>query len=217
MEDGVLNASCRCLHRQVEAGLGDKGTLNVEADDPMVIDVAYSQLLERTCCLANALKARGFKKDERVVIHLGMSFEGVTEMQTWARIDATRSVFVDGFSAQSLRDRIAHTSAVMVITADERLRSGKRLLLKAIVGEALALDGCDSVKDVINYQRTVGKVGRDNTREHWLHDEPKNHPATCEREWVEADDLLFLPYTSGSTGKPKGLQHSTAATCCTGR
>ena len=85
----------------------------------MVIEVAYSQLMERTCCLANALKARGFKKDDRVVIDLGMSIEGVTEMQTWARIGATRSVFVNGFSAQSLCDCIADTGAVMVITANE--------------------------------------------------------------------------------------------------
>ncbi len=208
-EDGTLNVSYNCLDRNVEKGLGDKTAIIFEADDGKVTKVSYKALLAQTCQLANALKARGIKKGDRVVIYMSMSVEGVVAMQACARIGATHSVVFGGFSAQSLRDRIEDAGAVAVITADEQLRGGKQLPLKSIVDEALALGGCDAIKNVIVYKRTGGNIAWTAGRDEWLHDVMASQPSTCEPEWVGAEHPLFLLYTSGSTGKPKGVQHST--------
>lgn len=208
-EDGTLNVSYNCLDRQVSAGLGNKTAIIFEADDGKVTKVSYGELLAKVCKLANALKARGVKKGDRVVIYMPMSVEGVAAMQACARIGATHSVVFGGFSAQSLRDRIEDAGAVMVITADEQARGGKALPLKAIVDDALKLGGCDTIKDVIVYQRTGGKVAWDAARDKWMHELVAKESAECEPEWVGAEHPLFLLYTSGSTGKPKGVQHST--------
>jgi acetyl-CoA synthetase len=208
-EDGTLNVSYNCLDRNVEAGLGGKTAIIFEADDGAVTRVTYAELLAQTCRLANALKARGVKKGDRVVIYMPMSVEGVVAMQACARIGATHSVVFGGFSAQSLRDRINDAGAVMVICADEQMRGGKALPLKSIVDEALGLGGCESIKDVIVYQRTGGKIAWTAGRDRWMHEETASQGATCEPEWVGAEHPLFLLYTSGSTGKPKGVQHST--------
>jgi len=208
-EDGTLNVSYNCLDKQIEAGLGNKTAIIFEADDAQVTRVTYSELLAKTCRMANALKAQGVKKGDRVVIYMSMSIEGVVAMQACARIGATHSVVFGGFSAQSLRDRIEDAGAVMVITADEQLRGGKPLPLKAIVDDALALGGCDSIKNVIVYKRTGGKIGWTDSRDLWMHELTAKQPETCEPEWVGAEHPLFLLYTSGSTGKPKGVQHST--------
>ena len=137
-EDGTLNVSYNCLDRNVEKGLGDKTAIIFEADDGKVTKVSYSALLTQVCQLANALKARGIKKGDRVVIYMSMSVEGVAAMQACARIGATHSVVFGGFSAQSLRDRIEDAGAVAVITADEQLRGGKQLPLKVIVDDAVS-------------------------------------------------------------------------------
>jgi acetyl-CoA synthetase len=207
--DGTLNVSYNCLDRHVEAGRGDRTAIIFEADDGTVTQVSYRQLLAQVSRFANALKARGVKKGDRVVIYMPMSVEGVAAMQACARIGATHSVVFGGFSAQSLRDRIEDAGAVMVITADEQARGGKALPLKGIVDEALGMGGCDTIKNVIVYRRTGGNVAWDAQRDRWLHEELQGQSDRCEPEWVGAEHPLFLLYTSGSTGKPKGVQHST--------
>jgi acetyl-CoA synthetase len=208
-EDGTLNVSYNCLDRNVERGLGGKTAIIFEADDGTVTRATYQDLLTRTCRMANALRARGVKKGDRVVIYMPMSIEGVVAMQACARIGATHSVVFGGFSAQSLRDRVQDAGAVMLITADEQQRGGKSLALKAIVDEAIALGGCETLKNVIVYQRTGGKIAWNDKLDVWLHDALVGQPDTCEPEWVSAEHPLFLLYTSGSTGKPKGVQHSS--------
>ena len=208
-EDGTLNVSYNCLDRNVERGLGDKTAIIFEADDGAVTKVTYRELLAKVSQFANALKARGVAKGDRVVVYMPMSIEGVAAMQACARIGATHSVVFGGFSAQSLRDRIEDAGAVMVITADEQMRGGKALALKSIVDDAIALGGCGSIKNVIVYKRTGGKIAWNAARDRWLHEELAGKPTTCEPEYVGAEHPLFLLYTSGSTGKPKGVQHST--------
>ena len=207
--DGKLNVSYNCLDRHVEAGKGDKVALIFEADDGSVTNVTYSQLLDKVSQLANALKARGIEKGDRVVIYMPMSVEGVVAMQACARIGATHSVVFGGFSAQSLRDRIQDAGAAALICADEQQRGGKALPLKAIVDEALDGGSCPTLRDVIVYKRTGGKIGWTEGRDLWLHDLMSAETTTCPPAWVEAEHPLFLLYTSGSTGKPKGVQHST--------
>ena len=208
-EDGTLNASYNCLDRNIERGLGDKTAIIFEADGGEVTKVSYSDLLAKTCQIANGLKSLGVAKGDRVIIYLSMSIDGVAAMQACARIGATHSVVFGGFSAQSLRDRIEDTGAVAVITADHQVRGGKQLPLKNIVDEALALGGCDSVKNVLVVKRSGAPIAMTAGRDQWMADLVAGQASSCEPEWVGAEHPLFLLYTSGSTGKPKGVQHST--------
>ena len=208
-EDGTLNASYNCLDRNIEKGHGNKTALIFEADGGEVTKITYSQLLAKTCQIANGLKSIGIKKGDRVMIYISMSIDGVAAMQACARIGATHSVVFGGFSAQSLRDRIEDTGAVAVITADQQVRGGKHLPLKAIVDEAIALGGCDTIKNVLVVKRTGSDIAMQAGRDQWMQALCDKQSTTCEPEWVGAEHPLFLLYTSGSTGKPKGVQHST--------
>ena len=208
-EDGTLNASYNCLDRNVERGLGDKTAIIFEADGGEVTKVSYSELLARTCRIANGLKSLGIGKGDRVVIYIAMSIDGVAAMQACARIGATHSIVFGGFSAQALRDRIEDAAAVAVITSDGQFRGGKALPLKPIADEALSLGGCDTVKNVIVVKRTGADIAMVAGRDSWFHDVVATQSEVCEPEWVEAEHPLFVLYTSGSTGKPKGVQHSS--------
>jgi len=147
-EDGELNASYNCLDRNLLNGNADKTAIIFEADDGQVTTITYRQLHQKVCRLGNGLKTLGIRKGDRVVIYMAMSIEAVAAMQACARIGATHSVVFGGFSAKSLQERIIDAGAVAVITADEQVRGGKQLPLKAIADEAIGLGGCDSVKSL---------------------------------------------------------------------
>ncbi len=208
-DDGELNVSYNCLDRNLTNGNANKTAIIFEADDGKVTRVTYQELYHRVCRLANGLHALGIKKGDRVVIYMPMSIEAVAAMQACARIGATHSVVFGGFSAKSLEERIIDAGAVAVITADEQMRGGKALPLKAIVDEAIGMGGCEAVRSVIVYQRTGGSVVFKPPRDIWLHELCAKQADTCEPEWVGAEHPLFILYTSGSTGKPKGVQHSS--------
>jgi len=206
--DGKLNASYNCLDRHLKTQ-PDKVAIIFEADDGKVTQITYRELHRRVCVMANGLKSLGIKKSDRVIIYMPMSIEVVVAMQACARIGAIHSVVFGGFSAKSLQDRIIDAGAVAVLTADEQMRGGKAIALKAAVDEALALGGCDTIRKVVVYRRTGSTVQWDAKHDVWLHDLVKGQADSCEPEWVDAEHPLFILYTSGSTGKPKGVQHST--------
>ncbi len=208
-DDGELNASANCLDRHMGTSVENKTAVIFEADDGAVTKTTYKELLARVSQFANALKAAGIQKGDRVLVYMPMTLEGVIAMQACARIGATHSVVFGGFSAKALQERIIDAGAVAVITANYQMRGGKELPLKAIVDEGLAMGGCESIKTVFVYQRTATAcnmvAGRDKTFTEAL----AGQSSTCAPVAVGAEHPLFILYTSGSTGKPKGVQHST--------
>ncbi|RCX11485.1 acetate--CoA ligase [Extensimonas vulgaris] len=207
--DGELNASANCLDKHMGTPTENKTALIFEADDGSVTRVSYKELLARVSQFANALKALGVNKGDRVLIYMPMSIEGVVAMQACARIGATHSVVFGGFSAKAVHERIIDAGAVAVITANYQMRGGKELPLKSIIDEALAMGGCECVRNVLVYQRTATPcamvAGRDTTFDEAL----AGQSSVCPPVSVGAEHPLFVLYTSGSTGKPKGVQHST--------
>ncbi|MGQ0655440.1 MAG: acetate--CoA ligase, partial [Betaproteobacteria bacterium] len=207
--DGELNASYNCLDRHLKTQ-PDKIAILFEADDGKVTTITYRDLHKEVCRFANALKARGIKQGDRVLIYMPMSIQAVIAMQACARVAATHSVVFGGFSAKSVQERIIDAGAIAVITADGQFRGGREIPLKPMVDEALGMGGCEAIRNVIVYKRSGSRVPMTAGRDTWWEDAVKGQADTCEPTFVNAEHPLFILYTSGSTGKPKGIQHATA-------
>ncbi|MDC0948225.1 acetate--CoA ligase [Gammaproteobacteria bacterium] len=204
---GQLNVAENCVDRHL-AERGDQTALIWEGDDPNIEShITYRELHGQVCRLANALKARGVKKGDRVSIYMPMIPEAAYAMLACARIGAVHSIVFGGFSPDALRDRILDSDCQVVITADEGLRGGRAVPLKANVDKAL--ESCTNVHSVFVVRRTGGEVAWDSARDLWYHEICDDQSAECEAEPMDAEDPLFILYTSGSTGKPKGVLHTT--------
>ena len=204
---GELNVSENCLDRHVAAGNGDKVAILFEGEPGDKRAVTYSELLAETCKFANALKARGIKPGDRVIIYMPMVPEAAVAMLACARIGAVHSVVFGGFSAQSIKDRLEDSEAVAVITGDGGWRRGKIVELKAAVDEAI--EGNATVKNVFVLKRTENEVTMRDGRDHWWHDEVAEASEECPPTAFDSEHPLFILYTSGSTGKPKGILHTS--------
>jgi len=206
-EGAELNASYNCIDRHLESR-GDQTAIIWEGDDPSLDRrITYRELHREVCTFANVLKQRGVKKGDRVCIYMPMIPEAGYAMLACARIGAVHSVVFGGFSPESLKDRILDSDCRVVVTADEGVRGGKAVPLKANTDKAL--EACPDVHTVIVVKRTGGDIQWYPERDVWLHEIAATVDSDCEPEHMGAEDPLFILYTSGSTGKPKGVLHTT--------
>ena len=189
---------------------GDKTAIIWEPNDPKEspIYLSYKELYEQTCTFSNALRSKGIKKGDRVIIYMPMVPEAAIAMLACARVGAVHSVVFAGFSAASLADRINDCEAKMVLTSDGNFRGNKTIPVKDVVDEAL--EKCSSIESVIVLERTKQNINMEDGRDSWWHECIEDQPKTCDSEVMDSEDLLFILYTSGSTGKPKGVVHSSA-------
>lgn len=205
--DGKLNASVNCIDRHLEQR-AEQTAIIWEGDDPSDSEhISYRQLHEEVCRLANGLKSRGVKKGDRVCIYMPMIPEATYAMLACARIGAIHSVVFGGFSPEALKDRILDSDCQTLITADEGVRGGRAIPLKANADQALA--ACPNVHTCLVVRRTGGDIQWKEGRDSWYHELCRGQNPSCEAESMDAEDPLFILYTSGSTGKPKGVMHTT--------
>jgi acetyl-CoA synthetase len=208
-DDGQLNVSANCLDRHL-ATRGDKTAIIFEGDDPVDSRrISYRELHAEVCKFANTLKHLGVNKGDRVAIYMPMIPEAAVAMLACARIGAIHGVVFGGFSPDSLAGRIADSTAKLVVTADEGVRGGKKIPLKANVDAALERPGTNSVETVVVVRRTGAAVPMQSPRDRYYHVLMEGQSADCPPEPVDAEHPLFILYTSGSTGKPKGVLHTS--------
>ena len=208
-QNAKLNITENIFERNLKER-GDKTAIIWEPNDPSEspIHITYKELYEETCRFSNALRAKGIKKGDRVIIYMPMVPEAAIAMLACARVGAVHSVVFAGFSSTSLADRINDCQAKMVLTSDGNFRGSKTIPVKPVVDEAL--EKCSTIESVIVLERTKQNVEMINGRDHWWHDCISEEPKVCEAEVLDSEDMLFILYTSGSTGKPKGVVHSSA-------
>ena len=206
-EGGKLNVAVNCIDRHL-VDRADQTAIIWEGDEPTDdAHISYAQLHEQVSKLGNVLRQRGVKKGDRVCIYMPMIPEAAYAMLACARIGAVHSVVFGGFSPDALKDRILDSDCQVVITADEGLRAGKPIPLKANTDKALA--NCPDVHTCLVVRRTGGSIDWQDSRDIWYQESIESVTQDCEPEIMDAEDPLFILYTSGSTGKPKGVVHTT--------
>jgi acetyl-CoA synthetase len=205
---GKLNVSYNCIDRHLPQR-ADQTAFIWEGDNPAECKhITYAELRQQVCRLANALKARGVGKGDRVCIYMPMIPEAAYAMLACARIGAVHSVVFGGFSPEALKDRILDSDCRTLITADEGVRGGRAIPLKLNADKAL--ESCPNVHTCLVVRRTGADVAWQAGRDAWYHEAAGNAAAECPPEPMDAEDPLFILYTSGSTGRPKGVLHTSA-------